>query len=142
MVWGWFKCITFIAHFVAIIVTSAPPQIIRHRSQRLGTLDIICKRLFNHIWILKKGTQNIIRKQNVIVLNDEIFLMLYLKEPMNIQGSCEMIFYIISHLGKYKFKSLWYTTKDLIEWVNFKEWQCKSLKPWNMKNGTPTLEKR
>ena len=27
---GWFKCMTFIVHFIAIIITSAPPQIIRH----------------------------------------------------------------------------------------------------------------
>ena len=30
MVWGWFKCITFIVHFISIIITSASPQIIRH----------------------------------------------------------------------------------------------------------------
>ena len=29
MISGWFKCITFIVHFVSIIITSAPPQIIR-----------------------------------------------------------------------------------------------------------------
>ena len=26
---GWFKCITLIVHFISIIITSAPPQIIR-----------------------------------------------------------------------------------------------------------------
>ena len=30
MVWGWFKCITFIGHIIFIIITSAPPQVIRH----------------------------------------------------------------------------------------------------------------
>ena len=30
MVWGWFKCITFIVHFNSILVTSAPAQITRH----------------------------------------------------------------------------------------------------------------
>ena len=31
MVSGWFKCITFIVHFISIIIiTSTPPQIIRH----------------------------------------------------------------------------------------------------------------
>ena len=30
MVSGWFKCITFIVHFISIIITPAPPQIIRH----------------------------------------------------------------------------------------------------------------
>ena len=27
---GWLKCLTFIVHFVSSIITSAPPQIIRH----------------------------------------------------------------------------------------------------------------
>ena len=30
MVSGWFKCITFIVHFISVIVTSASPHIIRH----------------------------------------------------------------------------------------------------------------
>ena len=30
MLWGWFKCITFIMHFVSTIISSAPLQIIRH----------------------------------------------------------------------------------------------------------------
>ena len=30
MVWGWFKCITFIVHFISIVIISAPPQLIRH----------------------------------------------------------------------------------------------------------------
>ena len=30
MVWGWFKHITFIAHFMSIVITSAPPQISRN----------------------------------------------------------------------------------------------------------------
>ena len=29
MIWGWFKHIIFIVHFVSIIIASAPPQIIR-----------------------------------------------------------------------------------------------------------------
>ena len=29
-VWGWFKHIAFIVHFVSVIITSAPPQIISH----------------------------------------------------------------------------------------------------------------
>ena len=29
-VWGWIKSITSIVHFISIIITSAPPQIIRH----------------------------------------------------------------------------------------------------------------
>ena len=36
VVLGRFKCLTFIVHFISII-TSGPPQIIRLRSQRLGT---------------------------------------------------------------------------------------------------------
>ena len=31
MVSGWFKWITFIVHFISIIIKSAPPQIIRHQ---------------------------------------------------------------------------------------------------------------
>ena len=34
---GWFKSATFIVHFISIVITSAPPQVIRLRSQRLGT---------------------------------------------------------------------------------------------------------
>ena len=30
MVWGWFKSITLIVHFISIIITSAPPQSLRH----------------------------------------------------------------------------------------------------------------
>ena len=30
MVSGWFKCITFIVHFISVIIISAPPQGIRH----------------------------------------------------------------------------------------------------------------
>ena len=30
MVSRWFKCITFIGHFISSIITSVPPQIIRH----------------------------------------------------------------------------------------------------------------
>ena len=36
-VWGWFKCITFIVYFLSIIITSAPPQIIRHYTGEAGT---------------------------------------------------------------------------------------------------------
>ena len=30
MVSGWFKCITFIVHFISIVIASSPPQIIRY----------------------------------------------------------------------------------------------------------------
>ena len=30
LVWGCFKCITFIVHFISFIITFAPPQFIRH----------------------------------------------------------------------------------------------------------------
>ena len=36
MVSGWFKCITFIVHFISIIITSAPHQIIRHEIPEVG----------------------------------------------------------------------------------------------------------
>ena len=36
MVSGCFRCITFIAHFISIVITSAPPQISGIRSWRLG----------------------------------------------------------------------------------------------------------
>ena len=37
MVSGWFKYITFyIVHFISIIITSAPPQIIRHLILEVG----------------------------------------------------------------------------------------------------------
>ena len=36
MVWGWFKCVTFIVHFISVIITSAPPQIIRHWIPEVG----------------------------------------------------------------------------------------------------------
>lgn len=29
-VWGWFKCISFLVHIISIMITSDPPQIIRH----------------------------------------------------------------------------------------------------------------
>ena len=32
LVWGWFKSITFIVHFMSTIISPAPPQIIRHQS--------------------------------------------------------------------------------------------------------------
>ena len=32
LVWGWFKHITFIVHFMSTIISPAPPQIIRHQS--------------------------------------------------------------------------------------------------------------
>ena len=31
MVWGWFNCITFTVHFISVIITPAPPQIIRYK---------------------------------------------------------------------------------------------------------------
>ena len=37
MVSGCFRCVTFIVHFISIIITSAPPQISGIRSWRLGT---------------------------------------------------------------------------------------------------------
>ena len=40
MVSGWFKHITFIVHFISIIIASAPPQIFRQKPPRLGTPDI------------------------------------------------------------------------------------------------------
>ena len=36
MVLGWFKCITFIVHFISIIITSASPQNIRHYIPEFG----------------------------------------------------------------------------------------------------------
>ena len=36
MILGWFKGIIFIVHFISIIITLAPPHIIRCRSWRLG----------------------------------------------------------------------------------------------------------
>ena len=30
MISGWFKCIMFIVHFISIVITSVPPQRIRH----------------------------------------------------------------------------------------------------------------
>ena len=36
VVLGWFKCITFIVHFVSLTITSAPPQIIRHWVPEVG----------------------------------------------------------------------------------------------------------
>ena len=36
MVSGWFKCVTFIVHFISIIVRSAPPQIIRQFILEVG----------------------------------------------------------------------------------------------------------
>ena len=36
MVWGWFKHITFIVHCTSIIITSSPPQIIRHQIPEVG----------------------------------------------------------------------------------------------------------
>ena len=42
MVWGWFKCIIFIVHFISVIITSAPPQIIRHQIPEVGDP---CKRV-------------------------------------------------------------------------------------------------
>ena len=38
VVWVWFKHITLIVHYVSIIITSAPPQIIRHQILETGTL--------------------------------------------------------------------------------------------------------
>ena len=40
MVWGSFKLITFTVHFISIAMTSASPQIIRHQTLRLGTLEL------------------------------------------------------------------------------------------------------
>ena len=37
MVGGWLELITFIVYFISIIFMSAPPQIIKHRCQSLGT---------------------------------------------------------------------------------------------------------
>ena len=34
----WFKHLTLIVHFISIIITSAPPQIIRHQILEMGTL--------------------------------------------------------------------------------------------------------
>ena len=36
MVLGWFKCIIFIVHFISIIITSAPPQIVRRQIPEVG----------------------------------------------------------------------------------------------------------
>ena len=36
MVSGWFKCITFLVLFISIIITSAPPRIIRHYIPEVG----------------------------------------------------------------------------------------------------------
>ena len=36
MVWGWFKCITFIVHFISILIASAPLQIIRPSIPEVG----------------------------------------------------------------------------------------------------------
>ena len=36
MVWGWFKHITFIVHFISITITSSLPQIIRHQIPEVG----------------------------------------------------------------------------------------------------------
>ena len=36
VVLGWFNCIILIVHFIFIIITSAPPQIIRHQIPELG----------------------------------------------------------------------------------------------------------
>ena len=36
MVWGWFKCITFIVHYISIIIISGPPQIIKHWIPEVG----------------------------------------------------------------------------------------------------------
>ena len=36
MVSRWFKCITFIGHFISSIITSVPPQIIRHQIPEVG----------------------------------------------------------------------------------------------------------
>ena len=36
MVWGWFKSITFIVHFIPIVITTAPPQSIRHSIPEFG----------------------------------------------------------------------------------------------------------
>ena len=40
MVWGWFKCITFIVHFISSIITSAHLRSSGMRSRRLGTPDV------------------------------------------------------------------------------------------------------
>ena len=37
-IWGWFKCITFTVPFISIIVTSAPPQIIKLERRGWGPL--------------------------------------------------------------------------------------------------------
>ena len=39
MVWWWFKGIVFIAHFVSIVIASAPPQIVRHWIPEAGTTE-------------------------------------------------------------------------------------------------------
>ena len=36
MVWGWFKHIMFIVHFISIPITSAPPQITRYQILEIG----------------------------------------------------------------------------------------------------------
>ena len=36
MIWGQFKCITFIVHFISITITSAPSQIIMHQIPKIG----------------------------------------------------------------------------------------------------------
>ena len=41
MVWGWFRCMTFIGHFISIIITSAPIRSSGIRYQRLGTSALL-----------------------------------------------------------------------------------------------------
>ena len=36
MVSGWFKCVTFIVHFISLIVISAPPQMIKYETLEFG----------------------------------------------------------------------------------------------------------
>ena len=46
MVWWWFKGIVFIAHFVSIVIASAPPQIVRHWIPEAGNYWVAAQTTF------------------------------------------------------------------------------------------------
>ena len=46
MVWGWFEHITFIVHFISIVITSAPPWLSGIRSQSFWTSALEQSHLF------------------------------------------------------------------------------------------------
>ena len=54
---GWFKCITFIVHFISVIITSAPPQTIRHQIPEAGDpchiwyYNGVCKYIYIYIYV-------------------------------------------------------------------------------------------